>query len=561
MAVVFVVGIVPAATAAAGPPAIQGVQQVETNTTAEPGQALTGQQLATVIAVTDNEVSEEVASAAVESALTDATEAEQAAILADRAADLRDRAIAINDARASATEAYRTGDLSRDAYAQRLAVLSARATTVDTAFQQVNTRANEISPLELQAAGFNRSANQAAQEQLDRMTGSGTVALLAQFTGQSSGEYTLESNGGITIETESEDGERSREFERPQPGDGRFTVDGSEALSTARETLTDEYDGEWTLRSLDRDDDGYYEFAFRLTGGTVTGEAEVSVDGATGEVFELEEEIERPGAAADGDDRKETETLSLSIVEGSPEAGATIVLSVTANGSPVADATVAVDDGTTTTTDADGQATIALPNAEEAEIEVTAGEQEGELELSLQEESEDERDAEAIRQNLNVESSTANGTITLQVTYQDTGVENVTAYVDDEPVGTTDANGELSFTPATTEDDDVEVTLIKGEFETEIEFEPNTEGLTAEEQDRDDEDEEEANEAADDDEATDDDEMDDEQAEQEADEDETAEDDDGDEDESEEAENDDEDVDEEIDDGEAGDEGAERDDT
>ncbi|WP_058367116.1 DUF7096 domain-containing protein [Haloparvum sedimenti] len=515
-------------------------------------QASTGQQLATVIAVTDDEVSGDVSSASFEAALEDANESERAATLADRAADLRERADEVATERENATAAFEAGDLSRTEYAQRLAVLASRANTIDNSFERLDDHAEDVSALELRAAGYDRSANEDAREGLGRLTSAGASALLAQYTGESSGEFELETENGLSIEVESEDGEHSRELERPQPGNGSFVMSASEAQDAARGALADPGDaeGEWTLRSMERDDDGYYEFGFAFVGANATGEAEVSVDGETGEVFELEEEIEpreddEDEEDGDADDERDDDTddrpLSVSLVDGTPEAGAEVTLRVTADGEPVEGAAVEFNDQSVGSTDADGLLTVTLPDDDEVDVEVEAGEREGELELSLREVSDEERENAEISERLSVDGSLDNGTATLRVTYDGEGVANATAYVDDERVGATDEDGSLSF--ETSETDELEVTLVKGSFEAELEFDVGDDGsLTV--SDVDVEDREEDEDEREDDERDEDDEREEDDAEEEA---ESDGDDDGDEEEDEVDDDDDDDDDEEDD--------------
>ena len=434
--------------------------------------ATVGQQLATVIAVTDDEVSGDVEASSLDAALEDANESERATILAERSASLRERADEIVADQRDARVAYEDGELTRGEFAQRIAVLAGQARTVDRGFERVADGADGVSEIELRAAGYDRTANADARERLTRVTGTGASALLAQYTGESAGEFSLEVDGGVSIEVESEDGERSREIEREQPGNGTFEMTQSEALTAATAQLSTDADGEWTLRSVDRDeDDGYYEFEFAFFGPETTGEAEVSVDGQTGEVFEFEEEIE----PRERDDDDET-PLSISIADGTAEPGATVTLRVTAAGEPVEGATVELGDRDVGTTDADGRIEVALPDDDEAEIEVEDGDREGELEITLRSETDDDRDDD-FAERFSVGGSVENGTVQLSVTYDGEGVDGVSVSVDGDRVGTTGADGTLSFdAPAA---DEFEATLVKGAFEAEIEFEVGADGTLA----------------------------------------------------------------------------------
>ena len=426
--------------------------------------ATVGQQLATVIAVTDDEVSGDVASSSLDGALEDANESERAALLAERSATLRERADEIVADQREARVAYEDGEMTRGEFAQRLAVLAGQAQTVDRGFERVADGADDTSGIELRAAGYDRGANADARERLTRVTGTGASALLAQYTGERAGEFSLEVDGGVSIEVESDDGERSREIERDQPGDGSFNVSQSEALTAATAQLSTDADGEWTLRSADRDEDGYYEFEFTFFGPETTGEAEVSVDGQTGEVFEFEEETEP--READDDDADEV-PLSVSIVNGTAEPGATATLRVTAAGEPVEGATVELNDQDAGTTDADGRITVTLPDDDEVDIEVEDGDREGELELTLRSDDAEDRDDD-LGDRLSMDGSVENGTVDVSVTYDGEGVEGVSVSVDDEPVGTTDADGSLSFA-APADVDEFEVgadgTLVAGDID------------------------------------------------------------------------------------------------
>jgi len=446
--------------------------------------ATVGQQLATVIAVTDDEVSGDVESSSLEAALEGANESERAAVLTARSAALRERADEIVADQREARVAYEDGEITRGEFAQRIAVLAGQAQTVDRGFDQVADNADDVSAIELRAAGYDQRANADARQRLNRVTGSGATALLAQYSGESAGEFSLEVDGGVSIEVESEDGERSREIEREQPGDGSFEVSQSAALTAATQELSTDPDGEWALRSADRDeDDGYYEFEFEFLGPNTTGEAEVSVDGQTGEVFELEEERESrerdddDADDADDDGEEDESRLSVSIANGTAEPGATVTLRVTAAGEPVEGATVELDDETVGTTDANGEIVVTLSDDDEVDIDVEDGDREGELELSIGS-GDDEGDGDDLRERFSVDGAVENGTVTVSVTYDGDGVAGVSAYVDGDDVGATGADGTLSF-DAPAVGDELEIRLVKGEFEADIELEVGADGTLA----------------------------------------------------------------------------------
>jgi len=80
-----------------------------------------------------------------------------------------------------------------------------------------------------------------------------------------------------------------------------LTVSLAEARESADAALSSPPEGEWRIvESEVHEADGYYEFEYALDSANATGEAEVRVDGSTGDVFRLEEEIE----PEDGEERE-----------------------------------------------------------------------------------------------------------------------------------------------------------------------------------------------------------------------------------------------------------------
>jgi uncharacterized GH25 family protein len=489
-------------------------QSDETNTTNQSDRlrASTGQQLSTVLEVTDDEVTNAIEESSAEAAFASAAETERASLLASRASTLRDRTAELVDDRRAATAAYENGTLSASEYAQRIAVLSGQASTVSVAFDRLDQRAASVPAAELEAAGYDAEANAEAQSRLQSLTGSSARALLSQYTGLTSGEFSVDRADGVSIEVESDDGEQSREFERDQPGDGSFVISQREAVTTAQDALSTDRDGEWTLQSAERDSDGYFELEFGFSGPTHTGEAEVSVDGQTGEIFEFEEELE-PRDLDDDDDAEDETSLSITVVSGEPAPGATVTLQVTAAGEPVAGAEVEIDDQIVGTTDDNGQLTVTLPDDDEVDIEVEDGDREGELELSLgadREEADDDDDEndgdESDELSVSVVSGdpAPNATVTIEVTQNDEPVADASVTVNDEPLGVTDENGQLTITLP--DDEEVDIEVESGDSEGELDFEFETD-----EQDREDD----ADEADDEDEDEDEDDDDDEDVEDE----------------------------------------------
>lgn len=398
--ILFVILIVGMAVPAMALPANTG--EPSTNRSTAPSTTVTpqtnssvnvtvGPQLSTIVSVSSDEVQTEFENTIFDISFENATEEEQAEAIADRIDELGDRAESIREEYEEATEEYEDDELTKSEYAQRLAVLNARATNLINSHAQIQQRAANVSTIELEAAGINQTALNQSVTNLSSVTGTGTRALLEQFTGESEGEIKLDTDNGLSIEVESEDGERSREIERSPDGENSLTVDQTTALETARDALSG--DGNWTLTDSGIDeDDGTYEFAFSLRDAPgLTGEAEVSVDGSSGEIFALEEEIE---PRDDGDDEDEGDgdigetdddrELAIAVLEGTPGPNQTLTIQVLANGDPVENVIVSLNDRQVDTTDADGRATVTLPAAGDVELTVQTDDVESELEFEFE---------------------------------------------------------------------------------------------------------------------------------------------------------------------------------
>jgi hypothetical protein len=452
---------------------IGGLAAVSTNggtggsTAANGTTAPTGQQLATVVEITDDEVRTEVETEAFEAELERENESATADALADRAEQLRERAGTIADRKENVSTAFEAGDLTVVAFAQRLSVLNARAENVLESFEDLEENAEDVPDEELQRAGYDRNATQDARERLSGLTGSGVNALAKHYTGKSDGNFELESEAGaLSIEVESEDGERSREFERERPGSGSITINESDARRAALEELSDVSGGQWMVTETElEEDEGYYEFEVTLTSPAQTGEATVSVDGQTGSVFELEEEIEAPENADDDegsdDDRADEESqadrngrLDIEISNGTAGPGETVSLLVTENGTPVEGATVRIDYQDVGTTDDAGRITVTFPQKSDVAIDASVGDREGERTIEFESEPDEaagELDVEI------VEGSADPGqNVTVGVTANGEPVAGAQVDVESEAAGTTDNEGRIVVTLPDEEEVDID---------------------------------------------------------------------------------------------------------
>jgi hypothetical protein len=118
----------------------------------------------------------------------------------------------------------------------------------------------------------------------------------------------------------------------------------------------------------------------------------ISESGTDVEIDSVDEDDETGESGADDErgDASERSALNASFV-GNVTQGENATISVTQNGSAVANATVAVDGDRVGTTDADGTATISVPDdAEELEVTIARGDAETELTVEFETESSQE---------------------------------------------------------------------------------------------------------------------------------------------------------------------------
>ncbi len=419
-----------------------------------------GQQLAVTVSTESDTVRSDIDRTSYETAFDRATGEDRVDILAAWNAALVDRAERIQAEYRTASAAYRAGELDESTYAIRLAVLNTRAENVVGSVQAYRQRTRTVSALMLREAGVNGSELRSAVRGLETVRGTGARAVLQRFTGERTGTVDIEADErGVSISVESENGERSREIERDPDDDDAITVSQPTALSTARAALSGAPDS-WTVVTLSVDrSDGLYEFEFTRS----DGEAEVSVDGSSGTVVELEEELSGDDGG-DEDDANE-KPLSLVITEGTPAPGETVTVRTLTGGDPAADALVSVNGDPVGRTAADGTLTVQLPPSGDVEIAAQRGDSEAELEIA-----DGERETDDVLQGLSVTATRSDGVTTVTVEYEGDPVRNARVSLDGDSVGRTDESGTVSVQFDTTEPTDLTVT--KGEFEAEYVYDP-----------------------------------------------------------------------------------------
>lgn len=490
-----------------------------------------GQQLSTVISTTGVTTSSSISTHLFDRQFENASESERARLVARRAATLESAASALRGEFDNATAAYRNGDLSTDTYAQRLANSHARAMAIIDGGRELRQAAQNVSALELRAAGYDPATLEAALDSVRSLSGSGLAAIRDQFTGASDVEVLLDATDGLSI-TADDEGEFAREFERADDGNLTLSIAQSVALETARNALSEVENGTWHVVGGDIDvSEGIYDFEFDLSTRNISGTAEVTVDGSSGSILALEEEIEQEDERGDddgaetadrdaddqdgpGDDERDerdaeddrdedegndTDTdddrdddqgdeddrradseesdegddgddaeFVLLVAEGRLSPGERITLQVLADGMPVPNVSVEVEDVVVGSTGPNGTLRVTVP---EHSTEIEAGE----ATLSL--EFDGEREDAEVFERLETEASLSNGTVTVIIEFDNESVENASVWVNDRMVGRTDADGQLVFDIGSDSelelegDSELELEVVKGAYEAELEYE------------------------------------------------------------------------------------------
>ncbi|WP_053949068.1 hypothetical protein [Halolamina sediminis] len=148
----------------------------------------------------------------------------------------------------------------------------------------------------------------------------------------------------------------------------------------------------------------------------------------------------------------------------------TVTLSVAQNGTGVENVSVEANSEDVGATDANGTLTFETNATEELELELEGEGIDQEVEYVIEDgelvrESDEDDDDEA---ELAADVTFDNGTVDLTVTQNGSGVENASVTANGEDVGTTDANGSLTF--ETNASEELEIEITSGEQELELEY-------------------------------------------------------------------------------------------
>ncbi|WP_332898407.1 DUF7096 domain-containing protein [Haladaptatus sp. CMSO5] len=407
-----------------------------------------GAQLSTVMATTGDSLQTEFNDEVFESQIDEANASTQARIVAKRIERLDARAADIRAEYERVTAQYEAGDLTRAQYAQRLAMLNARAENVLRSIDQTETRVERLSGLDLSAVGVNQSTLAGAATDLEPLTGPGASALQKRFVGEGTGNVHLETDNGLTIRVEDGDTDRSRTTKHQRDDDNSVSITQQEALDAARDALRGPADGWQLTKSSVNERRGFYRFEFRLDTATGAGTATVLVDASTGTVFSLDESLKR----GNGADDKRQEELALVVAQGTAAPGQEVTIQAFSNGEVAGDVAILVNGERVGTTNADGQLTLTLPE-EDVTITGVRGDAEGELEFDFN--TKNQRDS--VFRDLDATATVENGVATVTILYNDKPVPGALVFAEGREVGRTNADGTVEFATDATDTLDIEV--------------------------------------------------------------------------------------------------------
>jgi hypothetical protein len=224
-----------------------------------------------------------------------------------------------------------------------------------------------------------------------------------------------------------------------------------------------------------------------------------------------EEASENNGSDEENESESEDYQIELSTL-GNVTANESVTVLATVNDTPLYGAEISVNGDEGNTTNVNGTLAFDIP-AKSDELELEAEyEHSGEYELEFAEESDEEMDEDTAGDPiaLSVDGTFASGEdVTITATSNGTADENATVTVNDETVGQTSADGEITVTiPENAEEVEIEIESEYGEAELAYEFdyadsdvdaeEDNEVDVEQEDHEEADDDEEEENEADDD---------------------------------------------------------------
>lgn len=366
-----------------------------------------GQQFSLAVAAQARTVETDVEDAEVEVRLESTDDGRQA-VVDERIRTLDAEAADLARERAALLEAFRAGELSREAFVARLVALELRA---DATAEQVDRLRVRARADDLDGSDLDRLAGD-----LDASSSPALDALLAGVRADPDGTLRARVEAretGVRLEIRVDDGRvRVDQTFDAEDDSTAVVLDEAAAVDAARGALAT--DAAWRVERVDlRESAGVYEVRFV---GDADAEARVRVDASSGAVLVVDERVERTDdereneSDGDGDDREtdaddaESEPgdstdsgarirtsgdldLALSgATDGGDERlerGGRVVLVATRDGEPVVDAPVYVEDSLVGRTDGAGRLSFVLPDEERVTVVVGAGDASSELRVDF----------------------------------------------------------------------------------------------------------------------------------------------------------------------------------
>ena len=208
-------------------------------------------------------------------------------------------------------------------------------------------------------------------------------------------------------------------------------------------------------------------FAITAAGSEISFVYDVTVVAAGGD-YVLLPQLDQSGASQRFHELVSGE-LTVQVIDGNVAPGETITVMVTAGMTPVAAASVVVNDVKVGTTDENGLKAFKVPSGDDLKIEVAKGEAEGELEINLDRES-GEQEADEVDLVLAVVGGDLipGKSVTLLVTAKGNPLAGALVTIDDREIGTTGLEGQISF--VVDDVDKLEIEAVKGEMEGKLEI-------------------------------------------------------------------------------------------
>ncbi|ERH08549.1 MAG: hypothetical protein J07HX64_00290 [halophilic archaeon J07HX64] len=348
------------------------------------------------------------------------------------------------------------------------------STNGDTTRQLAQPRDNESGSYNISQAEALDTATSALSEQdgewvlTSTTTADGAYEFEFVYNGTGTGEASVSVDGktGAVFELEEslefdDGGDENEDDENENNEDNESSLDVEVAVDNGSATIT-AFLSNSTIEGANVTVNG--EFV-----GTTDANGTISYN-VTADTEDLEIKIEHNGSEAEiqydlgnGDEdnnENELEYLTILVTDGVPASGVNVTLQVLGDGEPVANATVEIEEEVVGTTGANGTLDVTLPDEEDIKITASLGGADGELEFEFEDEDADGE--------LGATVDIDNGTVAVNVALGGEPLEGANVTANGDFVGTTSADGTLSFDLLS--GDKLEIEIEFGELEADLQY-------------------------------------------------------------------------------------------